>query len=104
MTNRHEGAARSPEHHAGGAALWDAVTDAYELDPSESALLAQACATLDELRRLTACLATEDVTTYGSTGQEVVNPLVDSIRRHRELLARLLSALNATGVVSDALA
>lgn len=84
-----------------GRSLWTDVLDAYELSPAELQVLDEAARTLDELERLRAALAAEDTITVGSTGQPVVNALFDALRRHRDLLARLLAALKVT---SDAAA
>jgi hypothetical protein len=64
-----------------------------DLRPDELAALAQAASTVDELERLQAALANAPLTVSGSKGQPRPNPLLDEVRRHREVLARLLARI-----------
>lgn len=76
-----------------GRTLWDSVTDQFELDPAELALLGQACLTLDELIRLEKAMKTADLLVEGSKGQPVSNPLLTQVREHRRLLDALCRSL-----------
>ncbi|WP_375003719.1 P27 family phage terminase small subunit [Aeromicrobium sp. CTD01-1L150] len=69
------------------------VLAAYDLDPAEQALLAQACRTLDELNRISDELATAQLMVTGSTGQPVPNPLLEQARAHRRVLDALARSL-----------
>jgi phage terminase small subunit len=59
-----------------GRAFWRRVTAVYELAPGETALLVQACKTLDVLARIDRALAREGLVVAGSTGQRRAHPLV----------------------------
>ncbi|MQA14985.1 MAG: hypothetical protein GEV09_12660 [Pseudonocardiaceae bacterium] len=76
--------------------LWEAVVKDFELSPPELTILTEACHTADELGRLRVELTSAATVVLGSTGQPIVNRLFDDLRRHRELLARLLGALKVT--------
>jgi hypothetical protein len=91
MTAR-KGSTRSP-YGAAGAALWTSVMDAYKLDPAETAILAQACRTLDELARIDTELVTSPLMVTGSMGQPVPNPLLAEARAHRKVLESLARSL-----------
>jgi hypothetical protein len=80
---------------ASGWKLWLAVVGPYVLTPAELQMLAEACRTADELDRLErAVRSLAELTTTGSTGQLRPHPLLEEVRRHRQLLERLTSALN----------
>jgi hypothetical protein len=71
------------------------VADKYVLTASELEMLGQACRTCDELDRLEkAVRALPELTTIGSMGQIRPHPLLEEVRRHRQLLERLCSSLN----------
>jgi len=77
---------------AGGRRLWQAVTDGYELDESASAVLVEACHTVDELAVLRAALA--DVTPVIESAQGPrVHPLYAEIRARRLALAKLVASV-----------
>ena len=65
----------------------------FELSAGEAAVLGEACRTVDELGRLAEAMPDAELIVEGSTGQPRGNPLLDEVRKHRETLARLLSAL-----------
>jgi hypothetical protein len=80
---------------ASGMRLWDVVTTAYVLTPTELSVLAEACRTADECDRLEAAVRDlPELVVPGSTGQPKVHPLLEEVRRHRLLLERLTAALN----------
>jgi hypothetical protein len=89
---------------ARGRGFWREIQTTYELDPGETALLAEACRTADELQRVEQALATAPLLTAGSTGQDRAHPLLEEARRHRATLLRLLQALqlpaDQTGALS----
>ncbi len=73
--------------------LHEAVTDAYDLAGHELALLAQACATLDDVDRLAAEVAASPVMVPAAGGGTKVHPAFAELRQQRTTLARLLVAL-----------
>ena len=80
---------------AAGKRLWQSVAEPYVLTPAELAMLDEACRTKDELERLEkAVRALPDLVTTGSMGQEKVHPLLNELRLHRALLAKLTEQLN----------
>jgi phage terminase small subunit len=84
-----------------GRALWNRVADptAYELRPDELLLLEQCCRSADLIARMEAEAAAAGLTTAGSTGQVVINPVVAELRLQKVALARLLFQL---GLPDDA--
>ena len=89
--------AESPRAPAGlgkaGRKLWRDMVKLLDLRPDELAALAQAASTVDELERLQAALCDAPLMVAGSKGQPRPNPLLDEVRRHREVLARLLARI-----------
>ncbi len=80
--------------HACGIALWDEVSEAYELRQDEQRILEHACRTVDDLERLQHALHDSDIVVVGSTGQPRSSPLIAEIRGHRQLLSRLVQQLD----------
>lgn len=76
-----------------GKALWASIAPVYELRPDELCTLEDACREADLIERLHAELATAELTTKGSMGQEVASPYVSEIRQHRTVLTNLLKSL-----------
>ena len=76
-----------------GRALWSSIAPVFELRPDELRILVDACREADLIERLHDELATADLTTRGSMGQEVASPFVSEIRQHRTVLAGLLGKL-----------
>lgn len=76
-----------------GKALWSSIIPTYELRPDELCTLEDACREADLIERLHAELATAELTTKGSMGQEVASPYVSEIRQHRTVLTNLLKSL-----------
>ena len=79
---------------APGKTLWNAVHEDYELGSHETALLREACRATDELDILREALLSSEVVATGSTGQPVVNKIFEEIRRHRDSLAKTITAMN----------
>jgi hypothetical protein len=86
----------NPEHAApdglgkAGAELWLAMTDGIEYRPDEAEVLRQACRLADTVAALEAELAGEPMTSAGSRGQTIVNPLVPELRLSRSQLTAML--------------
>jgi hypothetical protein len=78
-----------------GRALWRAVADpaVYELRPDELVVLEQCCRSADLIARMETDAAAADLTTTGSMGQLVINPVVIELRQQKITLARLLFQL-----------
>ena len=76
-----------------GAALWDSVIPAFELNPTEITILRHACREEDLIDRLHEALAEAELTTRGSMGQEVASPFVSELRQHAATQATLLAKL-----------
>jgi hypothetical protein len=73
------------------------VTVAYVLTPAELLILEAVARTSDELQRLEAAvraLPEAELVVRGSAGQPKTHPLLEEVRRHRELLDRLCNSLN----------
>jgi hypothetical protein len=82
--------------------MWLEVTDGFDLGPDEIGALREACRTVDELADLRSALDGQRMTVPGSTGQLVAHPLLAEVRRHREILAKLLERLNLPAGDEDA--
>ena len=92
-----------------GRRFWKSVLTEFEASPSELELLAEACRTLDELRR---AVERDGAIVTGSVGQPRRHPALTEARQQRAELRRLLdvlgipaplaSAAEAEGVVSIA--
>jgi uncharacterized membrane-anchored protein len=80
-----------------GKRLWASVHADYELSSAETALLREACRATDELEILRQALLDSEVVSTGSMGQPVVNRLFDEIRKHRDSLAKTITAMNLPG-------
>lgn len=79
----------------GGRQLWVAVMEDYILTPPETAVLAEACRTRDELDRLErAVRKLPDLVTTGSMGQARMDPALNELRLHRALFDKLTASLN----------
>jgi len=77
-----------------GRALWRSILDEYDLSKPEMALLREACRTSDELEVLRSTVLAAEVVTEGSTGQPVIHRGYDELRKHREALTKILTALD----------
>ncbi len=87
---------RSPQAalQSDGTALWDEVSEAYDLRLDEQRILEHVCRTLDELHRLQTALDDSEVVVAGSNRQPRSSPLIAEIRGHRQLLSRLVAQLD----------
>lgn len=83
----------APDGLRGSRAKWDEITARWDLRPDELRVLEDACREMDLVDALAGKLADMPVTAVGSTGQLVVNPLVQEIRQHRTVTAALLKQL-----------
>ncbi|MFH9941329.1 hypothetical protein ACH4OT_18660 [Streptomyces murinus] len=87
----------APEPPAGlgeqAAQLWRDIVDAQELRSDELRVLEDACREVDLIERMHAELHAAPLVVRGSMGQDVANPLVQELRQHRALVARLLASL-----------
>lgn len=77
---------------APGAAFWRSVTASFEPESHETALLTEACRTVDALADLDAAVL-RDGAVLGGEGGPRVHPAVVEARLQRANLARLLEAM-----------
>jgi len=77
---------------AAGRRLWSSVTDAYDLDEHERAVLTEAVRTADALTVLDAVVRAEGPLLDGPQGVRAHPALVEA-RQQKVVLARLLAAL-----------
>lgn len=76
-----------------GRELWDAVADAFALEPHHAVMLASACRLADTIAELEDSLA-GGLIVVGSKGQPRLSGAVTELRQHRLALSRLLADLN----------
>ncbi|MCX4780907.1 P27 family phage terminase small subunit [Streptomyces sp. NBC_01264] len=76
-----------------GSRLWKVITEENDLRTDELRVLEDACREVDLIERMHAELQDAQLVVKGSMGQDVANPLVQELRQHRALVARLLAAL-----------
>ncbi len=82
----------APPMQAAGHRLWSSVTDEYDLDEHERAVLVEACRTADALTLLDDVVRAEGPLLAGPQGVRAHPALVEA-RQQRVVLARLLAAL-----------
>jgi len=75
-----------------GTAFWRAITDSFDLEGHENALLVEACRTLDVLDVLAAAIQRNGVI-LGAEDDARVHPAVVEARQQRLALARIVAAL-----------
>ncbi|MFI5670467.1 hypothetical protein [Streptomyces sp. NPDC051704] len=75
------------------ARLWEDIVEGQELRTDELRVLEDACREVDLIERMHAELQGAPLVVKGSMGQDVANPLVQELRQHRALVARLLGSL-----------
>jgi hypothetical protein len=76
-----------------GTCLWEEISGAFVLRVDELRVLGDACREVDLIERMHVELQTAPLIVKGSMNQDVANPLVQELRQHRSLVARLLAAL-----------
>lgn len=76
-----------------GGALWREIGGTFVLRVDELRVLEDACREVDLIERLEDALRGAPLVVTGSQGQPVANPLVQELRQHRSLVARLLAGL-----------
>lgn len=73
---------------------WRSIADRYELDAHEGRILEDICREIDVIEQLQATFdADPRITARGSMGQEVINPVLDELRKRRTALATLMKSL-----------
>jgi hypothetical protein len=73
--------------------LWTTITSSYELRADELRILEDACREVDIVERLETEFRDAPTMVRGSMGQEVASPLLQELRQHRAVVARLLGQL-----------
>lgn len=75
--------------------LWVDITRTYALRADELRVLEDACREVDLIERMEEELARDDaeLVVRGSMGQDVAAPLLQELRQHRSVVARLLGSL-----------
>lgn len=88
-------AKQDPPEGLGAKALvvWSEISEGYDLRIDELRVLEDACREIDLIERLEGELRHADLIVTGSMGQPVASPLVQELRQHRGVLARLLGWL-----------
>lgn len=76
-----------------GKRFWKASMEAFDFTDAETALLEEACRTLDNVDLLADAIARDGAMVLGSTGQPVVHPALTEARGQRVVLHRLIAAL-----------
>jgi hypothetical protein len=79
-----------------GERLWQSVTRAYTLDPTEICLLEQACLAADRLEMLDAMLTEpgrEWIVPGRYSGMVVMTPILKEIREHQRRLSSLIAQM-----------
>ena len=73
--------------------LWTEITGTYDLRADELRILEDACREVDIVERLEDEFRTAPTMVRGSMGQDVASPLLQELRQHRAVVARLLGQL-----------
>lgn len=74
--------------------VWQEITSVYELRTDELRVLEDACREIDLVERLEEEFRDAPTMVKGSMGQMVASPLLQELRQHRQVAARLLKQLN----------
>lgn len=84
-----------PRGLASSLSFWRSAVKDYDLRLDERRVLEDACREMDLIDRLQSAIDSPDfeLTTKGSMGQVVSDPLIQEIRQHRTVVARLLAGL-----------
>lgn len=73
--------------------FWRRITSQYSLGPDEGAMLNEIVKEMTIINRLQFEIDRSGLTSLGSYGQSVVNPMLIEIRQHRGILTRLMKGL-----------
>jgi len=73
--------------------LWDEIIGTYELRADEVRILEDVCREIDLVERLEEEFRDAPTMVKGSMGQMVANPVLQELRQHRAVVARLLGQL-----------
>lgn len=84
-----------------GKRLWSEVTEGYKLRHDELDILEDVCREADLIDKIEQELASADLMTTGSMGQQVVNPLIAEARQHRATKMSLWKRLALPDPVSS---
>ena len=84
-----------------GAELWSAVLGGHDLRTDELRVLEDACREVDLIELLEGGLRGAALVVKGSQGQPVANPIIQELRQHRSLVARLLASLKLSDEAAD---
>lgn len=95
---------------AQGRALWDEITEAYDLDPAAKVVLGEACRMRDRLERFSAALSVQSTLWFElgepeelRTGDVQVQVVVNSmVGEARQMQAAVATALGKIGVLKQA--
>lgn len=74
--------------------IWSEITSVYELRTDELRVLEDACREIDLVERLEDEFRDAPTMVKGSMGQMVASPMLQELRQHRAVVARLLKQLN----------
>lgn len=78
-----------------GKKLWKDYVDKYDLRVDELRILEDACREVDLIERLEKKISSPgfNLEGVGSMGQPVASPLIQEVRQHRALVAKLLKSI-----------
>lgn len=95
---------RAPNHlGTKGKSLWHSIVTEYDLGPDDLRILEDACREADLIQRMDERIGepTFRFEVKGSTNQTRTNPLIQEVRQHRTVLARLLGSLRLRELDGD---
>jgi hypothetical protein len=84
-----------------GADLFATMTASFDFDAHEMVTVVELCLTASLLARLEAEMSKAPLVVRGSQGQEVGNPLLQELARHRTTYLRIFTALNLPELDED---
>jgi hypothetical protein len=79
---------------ARGAEFWREIHGVARFEPNDTALVMEACRTLDVIDALASAIATDGLFTKGSMGQDVLNPAVAELRQQQAAFGRLIGLVS----------
>lgn len=80
-----------------GLAFWRELREEFEFDAKESALVLEACRTLDVIAGLAEVVESAGLLSTGSAGQVTVHPAVPELRQQQAAFARLIGQVVLPG-------